>query len=245
MASNERNEVWIRVEKRRNGLLTREQSRRADETAIQKFCIPSLVLMENAGRNCAEALIESSHSAPPDEQAVVVLCGPGNNGGDGFVIARHLYIAGMNVAVVLFRPAEEYSGDAHLNLNSLSQLQMKVFEFDFSWSDDEVQSVFATVGQRETTWIVDALLGTGASGEPREPMARAIRIANQMNVRRFAVDIPTGLDCDTGEAASTAFCADVTCTMIDRKAGFENPRAAEYTGKVVVVGIGAPDEIVG
>lgn len=199
--------------------------------------------MENAGRNCAETLIERSHPRPPAEQAVVVLCGPGNNGGDGFVIARHLYIAGTNVKVVLFRPAEEYSGDACLNLNALSQLQMSVVAFDSSWTEEQVQKVFATVRRRETTWIVDALLGTGAGGEPRESMARAIQVANGMNVQGFAVDIPTGLDCDSGEAANTTFRADVTCTMIDRKAGFENPGAAKFTGEVVVVGIGAPDEI--
>ena len=201
--------------------------------------------MENAGRNCAETLIQHSHPLRPADQAVVILCGPGNNGGDGFVIARHLYIAGTNVTVVLFRPAEQYMGDAGLNLKALSQLRMSVVAFDSAWSEADVLKVFATVRGRETTWIVDALLGTGASGEPRESMARAIQVANGLSVQRFAVDIPTGLDCDTGEAASTTFRADVTCTMIDHKAGFENPEAAEFTGKVVVVGIGAPKEIVG
>lgn len=223
-------------------MLTRQGSRKADEIAIKKFCIPSLVLMENAGRSCAEALMGQCQR--PADESVLVLCGPGNNGGDGFVIARHLYIARVNVKVVLFRAVESYSGDAGLNLNALSRFRMPIVEFDSSWSNEKVQQVFKSVRRSETTWVVDALLGTGAGGEPQGSMARAIQVANALNVRRFAVDIPTGLDCDTGEPAKTSFRADLTCTMIDRKVGFENPKSEELTGKVLVVGIGAPCEIV-
>lgn len=226
----------------RDNLLTREESRQADENAIKRFCIPSLVLMENAGRTCAEILIEQG-DRPITDQAVLVLCGPGNNGGDGFVIARHLYIAGVKVKVVLFRSAEEYSGDARLNLIALSRFRMQVVEFDASWHDEKILRVFSSVRRSEPSWVVDALLGTGASGAPRDSMARAIKTANGMTARRFAVDIPSGLDCDTGDAANPTFRADVTGTMIDQKAGFENSRSPEFTGQVLVVGIGAPDEI--
>ncbi len=235
--------ILIKVEKpKEKQLLTREESRKADENAIRKYCIPSLVLMENAGRTCAETLIGQGPTSP---QAVIVLCGPGNNGGDGFVIARHLYIAGVKIKVVLFRKAEAYGGDAGLNLKALSRLRMSVVELDAVWSDAKIQELFAKVGRLATSWVVDALLGTGASGEPKAMMARAIQVANRMEVRRFAVDIPTGLDCDTGEPASTTFRADLTCTLIDRKAGFENKASKEFTGSVHVAGIGAPNEIFG
>ena len=231
-------------ESQENVLLTREASLRADENAIKKFCIPSLVLMENAGRSCAENLMLYDREHEKTNSAVLVLCGPGNNGGDGFVIARHLYNAGIKVKVMLFRPSEEYAGDARLNLIALSGLQLTIVEFHSSWTEEELRDVFSEVSGIPTTWVVDALLGTGASGAPRGSMARAINAANRMDACRFAVDIPSGLDCDTGVAAETTFRADLTCTMIAQKAGFKNPESKEYTGRVVVVGIGAPQEIV-
>jgi NAD(P)H-hydrate epimerase len=205
--------------------------------------IPSLILMENAGRTCAERLIWHSHRKPLSEQAVVVLCGPGNNGGDGFVIARHLYNAGIKVKVVLFRAAEGYTGDSLLNLTALSRLRLPVVEFNDAWSDEKLEEVMSKVRRSESTWVVDALLGTGATGDPRGGMARAIRQANRMEVRRFAIDIPTGLDCDSGSVSKTTFRADLTCTFIDTKVGFQNEDASPFLGQVVVVGIGAPDEI--
>lgn len=224
-------------------MLSREQCRRVDQIAIEKFHIPGLVLMENAGRNCAEKLLSYIDQNPPSEQAVVILCGPGNNGGDGFVIARHLYNAGLKVRVILFSPSEQYSGDALTNLISLSGLQLPVVEFDPEWTSKDVHAVFREVTSAPTTWIVDAMLGTGAKGEPRAPMDRAIEIANSMDVRSMAVDIPSGLDCDTGVPSKPTFNADVTCTFIDRKIGFDNAAAASCLGEVLVVDIGAPPEI--
>jgi NAD(P)H-hydrate epimerase len=201
--------------------------------------------MENAGRSCAESLVWHSHHCPRDQHAVVVLCGPGNNGGDGFVIARHLYNLGFKVKVVLFCRSEAYSGDARLNLNALAWLRLSVVELTEKWSQQKIESALERVGRKKTTWIVDALLGTGAKGQPRNPMDRAIEVANQLNSKRLAVDIPTGLDCDTGEPESTTFRADLTCTFIDTKVGFENPNAKPYLGEVLIEGIGAPKEIVG
>lgn len=224
-------------------MLTAEQCRRSDRVAIEGYLIPSLVLMENAGRNCAQTLLWHSHHQPRAEQAVVILCGPGNNGGDGFVIARHLYNVGVKVKVVLFCPPERYSGDALANLNALSRLKLPVVEFDSAWSNEKLNSVLSKVRRSATTWIVDALLGTGARGEPRESIASGVKAANAMSVRRFAVDIPTGLDCDTGVPSPTTFQADLTGTFIDRKIGFQNEQAANSLGVVIVVDIGAPPEI--
>ena len=117
-------------------------------------------------------------------------------------------------------------------------------EFDADWTDEKVDSVFSKVRRRPINWIVDAMLGTGASGQPRPPVAKAIRAANRAAVRRLAVDIPTGLDCDTGEVFEPAFRADLTCTFIDSKTGYQSDSAADVLGVVTVVDIGAPSEIV-
>lgn len=224
-------------------MLSRDQCRKADQVAIEKFKIPGLILMENAGRNCASKILAKFPAGTIAQQAVLILCGPGNNGGDGFVIARHLYNAGVKVKLVLLSSPMKYSGDALTNLTAVSGLQLSVVEFDSAWTADQAQAVFANVAGIPTTWIVDAMLGTGASGEPRPPIDRAIMMANSMNVRTLAIDIPSGLDCDTGAPASVTFRADLTCTFVDRKIGFDNPAAAEFLGELVVVDIGAPPEI--
>lgn len=225
-------------------MLTRQQSQTSDRVAIDGFRIPSLVLMENAGRNCAEKILWHSHQIPRSSQAVVVLCGAGNNGGDGFVIARHLFNQGVKVKVILCCPAEKYSGDALLNLNAISRYRLPIVEFDGSWQREKAISMMTKVKRLPTTWVVDALMGTGAAGEPRGVVKDAIDIANEMSVRRFAVDLPSGLDCDTGVPSKSTFRADITGTMIDAKIGFENPAAVPYLGLVYVVDIGAPKEIV-
>lgn len=201
--------------------------------------------MENAGRGCMERLLWHSPQSELEGQAVVVLCGPGNNGGDGFVIARHLYNAGVSVKVVLFRKPEDYAGDALANLNALSQLRMPVVEFDSTWSDEKLNSFFSKVKRKKTTWIVDALLGTGAQGKLEPAIAKAVKVANGLDVRRLAVDIPTGLDCDSGAASNPTFTADLTCTFIAAKKGFKTPESDKFTGVVTLVDIGAPPEIVG
>jgi NAD(P)H-hydrate epimerase len=224
-------------------LLTCDQCREADRIAIEIFGIPGLVLMENAGRSCAEKLLWHSPQAIQNQQAVVVLCGGGNNGGDGFVIARHLYNAGLKVKVVLFRPPEEYSGDAETNLRALALLKVSVVEFDDQWSAEKVQSVFSKVGRADTDWVVDAILGTGATGELRPNIAAACNAVNAIGKRVLAVDLPTGLNGDTGEVSPCTIKADLTCTFIDRKCGFASAAAEAVLGFVYVVEIGLPVEI--
>ncbi len=104
--------------------------------------------------------------------------------------------------------------------------------------------VLTRVGRGNVTWIVDAMLGTGAQGAPRGSIGRAIRAVNELNVRRLAVDIPTGLDCDTGVQSDPTFQANVTCTFIDQKIGFRSKQAETCLGLVTVVDIGAPTEII-
>lgn len=225
-------------------MLTRQQCRDADAIAINKFKIPSLVLMENAGRSCVDRLMWHHPQSSLDELAVLILCGPGNNGGDGLVMARHLYNHGVSVKVVLMARPESYRGDALTNLDALSRLRLPIVEFDPDWNDEKLDSVFSKVKRRPINWIVDAMLGTGSAGPPRPAMAKVIKAANRASVRRLAVDIPTGLDCDTGEVFEPSFRADLTCTFIDSKTGYQSSSAADVLGVVTVVDIGAPGEIV-
>jgi NAD(P)H-hydrate epimerase len=212
--------------------LARRQVRELDRIAMEEFGVPGVVLMENAGGNAARLLQQLVITGP-----VVLLCGRGNNGGDGFVIARHLDAAGHAVRVLLAAAPEAYGGDAALNLRIVERSSLPI-----------VCLVEATEAawRRElagAAWIVDALLGTGTEGPPRGAVATAIAALNaerRSGLRVLAVDLPSGLDADTGAAADCCVRADVTATFVAEKAGFANPAAAAFTGQVHVVGIGAP-----
>ena len=216
-------------------MLSRQQSREADHFAIHRLRIPGILLMENAGRGCAEWLLSVGA-----EDGVVIACGAGNNGGDGFVIARHLFNAGIRTKVVLFAAPEIYRGDARTNLRIVERLDIPVIEFDQRWDDARLNKHLTRIDRVDASWIVDAILGTGATGRLRQPLDRVVRAINLASRKRLAIDCPTGMDCDSGDVNPTAVRADVTCTMIDRKIGFANPAAAEFLGHVTVVGIGAP-----
>lgn len=212
-------------------LLSVAQVRAIDRHAIEVLGIPGVVLMENAGRACAEqvwTLLDGRSAA-----RVAILCGPGNNGGDGFVIARHLYLRGDTVDVILAGPPEKSTGDAAVNLRILERMNLAQTRAD-------VDLAAATALIRGAAVIVDALLGTGSRGAPRGVMAELIAAANAAPGRRVAIDIPSGLDADTGEAHEPCFRAEMTITMVAPKIGFAAPAAARVLGRVVVVGIGAP-----
>ena len=228
--------------------LTRQQVRRVDQIALQQYGIASRTLMENAGRGAAELLL--NFSGPLREgNRVAVLCGRGNNGGDGFVIARHLKQAGREVLVLLFADPAELSGDAAAMYAALQPLEIPVRSRTGDLDAEELAGELAGA-----VWVVDALLGTGATGLARPPYPAAIRAINtaaNAAVRVLAVDLPSGLDADAGEPTRTAAgqygpCvrADLTATFVARKVGFDRPTSREFTGQVVVVDIGVPAEAV-
>ena len=211
--------------------LTRAQVRDVDRRAIDELGMSGLVLMENAGRGCAEVLLRLGVIGP-----VVIACGKGNNAGDGFVIARHLHIARAAVRVLLFADPSDLSGDAAANYQVVERSGIPIVRcWDRPLPDDVLTGA---------EWIVDALLGTGASGPPRPPLDEAIRRLNAAPGRKMAIDLPSGLDCDSGIAADPTFRADHTCTFVAPKTGFANPAAPPYLGQVHVIDIGVPRRLV-
>lgn len=218
--------------------LTCQQIRELDVLAIEHVGIPGIALMENAGRGVAEFIYGTLTN--PGASRVVILCGPGNNGGDGFVVARHLHNAGVAVTVVLAAPPEKCKGDAETNLQVL---QRTGFEFVHGYQPRAVEAVRAAM--REAEVIIDALLGTGSTGAPRGPLATLIELANTApRARRIAIDIPSGLDADGGVVNEPCFRASATVTMVAPKVGFEAPAARAVVGRVVVVDIGTPRDLI-
>lgn len=216
--------------------LTSQQIRELDLLAIEHVGIPGIVLMENAARGAAEFLFGLLPN-PPRER-VVVLCGPGNNGGDGFAAARHLTNGGANTTVVLAAPAAKIAGDAAINLRIIERMSIPIIDAaaDFSPAEEAL---------RAATWIVDALLGTGGSGPPRGVVADLIRAANRVETaRRLAIDLPSGLQADSGEVFDPCFRADATVTFVAAKTGFVQPAAAERVGRLHVVEIGIPRNLI-
>jgi NAD(P)H-hydrate epimerase len=211
-------------------VLTREQVRNVDRIAIEEFGIPGIVLMENAGRGCAESLIRRGVKG-----TVCICCGKGNNGGDGFVIARHLEIHRIPCEVALFADPEELSGDAATNCRILQRSGTPIHVLHPDPDPDRLSRLL-----QKSEWIVDALLGTGTRGEVREPFTTVIERINQSSKPVLAVDIPSGLDCDTGQPLGPCIEARVTGTFVARKTGFLEPGAERFLGEMEVIGIGIP-----
>ncbi len=220
--------------------LNRTQSRRYDQLAMDEYGVPGIVLMENAGRGCVDVLAESGRRGP-----VLILAGTGNNGDDGWVMARHLSNLGFPTAVVLAGDGNRIQGDALINYRIAQRMGVPIRGWAEAGNSAALQQFAVDLWGDDPEWLVDALLGTGASGDPREPFASLIRAANAMSARRMAIDLPSGLDCDSGQPHKPTFRADVTCTMVAPKVGFANPEAAPFIGRVRCIDIGAPANLIG
>lgn len=215
--------------------LTREQVRRVDQLAIDQYGMTGLVLMENAGHGAA-ALILKHYDLP---LRCVILCGPGNNGGDGCVIARHLHNAGCSIRLMVTGDESKMSPDMFANYSIVKAMELNPFVA----SDQNSQAAFVETIQPEEL-VIDALLGTGFQGQVRSPIVELIPSVNQRSKRAVvAIDIPSGLDCDSGSPTNATIIADVTITFVARKTGFDGPEAAKYTGQVEIVDIGVPSRV--
>jgi len=210
-----------------NFITSREM--RALELNAKYFGVPPLLLMENAGHNVA---LEIASRFKPDK-SVAIFCGLGGNGGDGFVAARHLSSVGFKVTVVLAGKAKEISHKAALeNWNALQFLKESI-------SIHEVHDS-SLIPDLTVEIVVDAILGTGTKGKLKPPISHLVEKINMQSAFRVAVDVPTGVDSDTGEILGTAVKANLTITFHKTKKGFENAR--EYIGELIVKDIGLPKE---
>ena len=217
--------------------LSREEVRRIDRIAIETLGVSGLVLMENAGRGAADA-IEQFLAGSVADKAIAIAAGSGNNGGDGFVVARHLAMRGARVAIFLIAPADKLTPDAAANLAILGKLHHDVRPVGAG----ELGALAGVL--RGFDLVVDAVGGTGIRGALRGAMAAAVEAINVAARPVAAIDIPTGLDCDTGTAAGPAVRAALTVTFVARKKGFDTPGAEAFTGRVIVADIGIPVGIV-
>lgn len=217
------------TEKSSTGNFITSLEMRTLELNAEYFGVSQLQLMENAGHNVASEIA----SRFKHDKSVAVFCGLGGNGGDGFVIARHLSAMGFKVTVILAGRAKEISHKAALeNWNALQFLRENISIHEVA-DGSLVLDVNAEV-------VVDALLGTGTKGKLKPPISQLVEKINMLNAFRIAVDIPTGVDSDTGEILGTAVKANLTIAFHKPKKGLENAR--EYVGELVVKDIGLPRE---
>ena len=256
--------VWNQLS---NRILSVDRSREVDRIAVERYRMHSLVLMENAALGCVRWLEQHL----PDACKAVVLCGRGNNGGDGLAIARHLRVLGWVCRVVVLGPIHKMSADARANLEILlagggSDLlvweegqggvsELRVGSVSEA-SHSELKAPPKKNEQRgqlharliewlvESDVVIDAMLGTGATGEPKEPLSDWIALANQAVTRRIAIDIPTGWNATTGDESVNTFRADATLTFVARKPAMAFPTAGRVLGEVAVLPIGIPEELI-
>jgi NAD(P)H-hydrate epimerase len=206
--------------------LKRDQLRQIDRLAVERYRIPGVVLMENAARAVADTAMQMLGN--PGE--VLIVCGGGNNGGDGLAAARHLHNRGCPVRIFLTVDPDRYDHEAKINWEIVQAMRLPI--------SSSIQS-------ERPRLILDAIFGTGLSQLPRDPFGKIVAEIAGLRVPVLAVDIPSGLDCDRGvPLGPDCVKADVTVTFVAEKFGFAEPAARPYLGRVVVGDIGCPRELI-
>jgi hydroxyethylthiazole kinase-like uncharacterized protein yjeF len=222
--------------------LSVDQARDLDRRTSEEYEIPSFLLMENAGRGLANSL-EQTLEKFPRNAFVIFFCGGGNNGGDGFVAARHLYPKHNNIRIYLMSDVTTFKGDALTNYLIIKKLGLPLFPFsDFSKHEPQYHS--------NPLVIIDAMIGLGLKGELKDPVKEAVRQINQMKkfhnakVTVIACDIPSGVDGNEGPVSGQdAIQADITVTFACNKLGLAKNDSKLYAGKIEVVDIGIPQKL--
>jgi NAD(P)H-hydrate epimerase len=209
--------------------LSRAEVRSIDKSAADELGLPTLVLMENAGRGAAERL--RARLDPGDR--IAIACGPGNNGGDGAVVARHLDSWGYGVRVDWFTDPGHLRGDAATQHSILSK--SGIDQASITETSSDLDAIWS-----DAAWVVDALLGTGLTRPVEGLLASAIESLNRSGRPVLSLDLPSGLDADSGVPLGLSVRATFTVTFVAPKLGFAKPGASEYTGAVEVVEIGVP-----
>ncbi len=216
--------------------VTADQMREMDRRAIEEMGVPGLVLMENAGLAVVKAVREKIPEIRGSR--INVFAGKGNNGGDGFVVARHLMNAGADVTVFLVAQKTEVKGDAKMNLDAFIAMGGKVKEFTIERHIKNFKLKFM-----HTTVVVDALLGTGAVSAPKGFYGRVVEVMNAQGRLKVAVDIPSGVLSDSGQVPGACFKADVTATFGLPKVGMLIHPARAFVGELTVADISIPAKV--
>ena len=204
-------------------VFSREALQAIDTDAVEQYNIPSIVLMENAGRGAAEILVKTI--AEPLLATIVVVCGSGNNGGDGYVVARHLSNNGCGVSIL--QVAKPKTQDAITNATICDSMGIHIED----WSSDCASNA---------TLLIDALFGTGLDRTVEGMNSQVIQSMNESNATCIALDIPSGLDCDSGRPLGCSIHATMTVSFVGLKKGFLNKSAGKYIGEVLISSIGCP-----
>lgn len=226
----------------------RTRLKEIDRISTDKYGIPSLILMENAGRAVADETIKLIKSTLPGKTkpVITVICGKGNNGGDGFVTARHLYNKNYKVNILYLgniNDVKSRSEATNINLNIARKLRIPVMELPFLLKGlpRPYRNAFRLLKSADV--IIDAIFGIGLEREIQSPLREFIARINSLNIPVVAVDIPSGLDTDTGQPLGIAIKAKRTVTFGFPKIGFIKPSAKKYLGKLIIADIGIPNEI--
>jgi ADP-dependent NAD(P)H-hydrate dehydratase / NAD(P)H-hydrate epimerase len=219
-------------------IFTSEEMRACDTAGIEEYGIPGIVLMENAARGAAE--VAEAEFGPLANTRVVIICGKGNNGGDGFAIARHLINRGATVEVLSLAPDESIQGDARTNLDILRRMEKDSDTLRVSLLRGSSQ--LSDMLQRRPALVVDAILGTGLASPVKGEIAEIIELLNASPVPVLSIDVPTGISSESGEVLGSAVRARCTATMGAHKRGLLLRKGREHAGTVRVVDIGLPDE---
>jgi len=216
-------------------LVTGEEMKQIDKIAIEEYGIPEIILMEAAGNAVVEEIEKFIIGCC--NKSIAIVCGKGNNGGDGFVIARKLLLKGFSVKVYLLAPPESIQGAAKTNLNILKKLNCPI--------EIEGKNVIETlkIEAIRTGLIIDCILGTGIQGEVGPVFQEAIDIINTSAALVVSVDIPSGVIADSGHIAKAAVQADKTICLQLPKVGNINYPGADYNGELIIKDIGIPSAI--
>lgn len=212
-----------------------QQMKQIDSEAINHYGIPEIALMENAGHEIAREAINLCHNIESTRQSFCILAGCGNNGGDGFVAARHLINNGAKVKVFLLGNVDHFSPSAKINYDVLVNMQTEIYQIvsERDWHRLQIAITFSDC-------IIDALLGTGIHGELREDIKKCIKIINTSNRPVLSVDMPSGVNADNGVVESEAVQATITITFGLPKIGLITYPGSKYVGKIIVKTIGLP-----
>jgi len=213
------------------------ENRELDLIAQKRFSIPGIILMEHASLGLADVVL--SH-LPEERHKIAILCGKGNNGGDGFAAARHLHNSGKKPVILLLGSCKEIKAgsDAATNMEIAAKMQIPIIE------SIEPQTALKHLSEGNFEVCLDAVFGTGLSSQLRGSYPALFEEINKLHLHVIAVDVPSGLNSDTGMPMGAAIRAKQTVTFGFAKTGFQLGEADQYCGEIIVKGIGLPREVI-